>query len=174
MAHGIQENAIYESTTLRLRSASSSSIDLTINYSSYSKPRSFKTERTTYVKNGLNKRPYKSSRQLRRPHSSKPLSKNKRRNHCNRQLRRILRRNRAITRSLSATTLSTQACSPLRHVRTPYRSAESMLHSLFSILLASAMLHFSSFSIHQISLSSLLSMLHCSSLRQFTFDLRRI
>ena len=45
--------------------------------SSYSRPKSFKIERTIYVKNGLDKRPYKSSRQLRQPHSSKSLSKNK-------------------------------------------------------------------------------------------------
>ena len=107
VAHGIRENVIHGSTTSRLRSASSSPAYLTRGYSFYSRPRSFKTEHTTYVKNGRDKRLYKSLSQLfsqinrcihsrrRRRSGMRRLASSIRGGLYNRQLRRSLRRRNA-------------------------------------------------------------------------------
>ena len=121
--HNFYENPIHGDTTLRSRNASSSPTDQTKDHSFYSKSRFFKTEHTTYVKNGLDKRFYKSPHLLRllrnrnrnrnRNHNRNSLyqslsqsqSKIKRRNYCNRHLRRKWRRTlrRRKTSAITAT-----------------------------------------------------------------------
>ena len=107
MNYDFYENFIHGNTTLRFRNALSSPTDQMRNHSFYNRPRFFKIEYIIYVKNELDKRPYKSPYQLRllrnRNRNRNSLyqsinqsqSKNKRRNHCNRQLRRTLRRRKA-------------------------------------------------------------------------------
>ena len=73
MAHGLQENSIHRNKTSRLKNASkrltrmagAGSDQNSSTHCSCSKPRSFKIERTSYVKSGLGKgeRSYESSKQ---------------------------------------------------------------------------------------------------------------